>query len=87
MEHADHVLTFLKRVQESSTQEILHELACEMETSDVWISNEKLQQWFHLEWLANAKVRIHSQLHNVCSPDVNGNSRIWQYLKKIVRLH
>lgn len=54
-EHAEEILTYLKNMQYSLTEDSLSIAAALLEGSEVWQKGEKLRTWFQTSWLHLAK--------------------------------
>lgn len=55
-EHREEVLHLLRNVAKSSTEDAYHDNLTSLKTSELWLSNPQLRNWFEKTWLPEAKV-------------------------------
>ena len=64
-ESREEVLSLLRNVAKSSTEEAFQDNLSLLKESDLWLANPKLRNWFEKTWLVEAKVSsVHTS--NIC---------------------
>ncbi|KAK2548991.1 hypothetical protein P5673_030612 [Acropora cervicornis] len=85
----DEALLLLRNVAKSVTADTYHENVTLLKTSEVWLSNHHLQNWFEKRWLVEAKRWVWAFRQERFLVNVNTNNGIerqneslkYQYLK------
>ena len=53
----EEVLQLLREVAKSPTEDAYHDSLRSLQTSELWLSNPQLRNWFEKTWLPEAKVQ------------------------------
>lgn len=56
-EQREEVLQLLRNVAKSKTEAAYHDNVTSLQTSELWLSSPRLQNWFGKTWLTEAKVQ------------------------------
>ena len=73
VEYSEEIMTFLKNMMFSFTEDTLTVAASVLESSTVWQNSLNLRDWFQSSWLLNAKVNALLQNRgNLCYTKIGG---------------